>query len=73
MKTPNTIEDEIDRIRIKNYEETKDLTPAQCAERTNRSAEAFVREMGYKFVPAPTGNGMFLVKIQPDPPVRSGE
>jgi len=39
MKTPNTIEDEIDRIRLEIYEETKDMTPAQRAERTNRIAE----------------------------------
>jgi len=73
MKTPNTIEDEIDRIRLKLHEETKDMTPQEYAEHTNRSAEAFVRKMGYKFVPAPTGNGMFLVKIQPDPPASPGE
>ncbi len=40
MKTIRTIEQEINRIRREIYEETKDLTPAQRAERTNKIAEA---------------------------------
>jgi len=67
MKTPNTIEDEIDRIRVKIYEETKGMTPAQRAERTNRNSEAFVNRMGYKFVVINPQGHMKLVKIQPDP------
>jgi len=51
MKTPNTIEDEIDRIRIAIYEETKDMTPEQCVERRKRNTEAFVKECGYRLVP----------------------
>ena len=63
MKTPNTIEDEIDRIRAKISEETKDMTPAQYAEHVNRSADAFIKEMGYKKVPF--GIGYRIVKIKP--------
>jgi len=40
MKTPNTIEDEIDRIRLEIYEETKDMTPEQRVQWTNKIAEA---------------------------------
>ena len=68
MKTPNTIEDEIDRIREKIYEEDKDLTPAQRAERTNRIAEAAVNRIGYKFVVINSQGHMKLVKIEPGTP-----
>jgi len=68
MKKPNTIEDEIDQIRLKIYEETKDMTPAQRVERTRQKSAAFVKEMGYKFVVINPQGHMKLVKIQPDPP-----
>ena len=51
MKTPNTIEDEIDRIRLAIYEETKDLTVAQYVERTNRIGEVIAKQYGLKIVP----------------------
>ena len=50
MKTPNTIEKEINRIRLEIYEETKDLTAAQRAERTNKIAEAVAQEYGFKII-----------------------
>ena len=50
MKTPNTIEDEIDRIRLGIYEETKDMTPAQYVARTNRIAEELAKKYGFKIV-----------------------
>ena len=49
MKTPNTIEDEIDRIRLKIYEETKDMTPEQRADRTNRIGKAIAAKYGFTF------------------------
>ena len=52
MKKPNTIEDEIDRIRLEIYEETKHMTPAQRAARTNRIAEAAAKKYGFKTVPS---------------------
>jgi len=50
MKTPNTIQEEIDRIRLKIYEETKHMTPAQRAERRNKIAEAAALKYGFKIV-----------------------
>ena len=64
---PNPIEDEIDRIREKIYEEEKDMTPAQRVERTHRNAAAFAKEMGYKFVVINPQGHMKLVKIHSDP------
>jgi len=49
MKKPNTIEDEIDRIRLRIYEETKHMTPAQRAERTNKNAQAAAVKYGFNF------------------------
>jgi len=68
MKTPNTIEHDINQIRLKIYEEDKGLTPAQRAEKTRKESAAFVKEMGYKFVVINPQGHMKLVKIQPDPP-----
>ena len=64
MKTLNNIEDEIDRIREKIYEETKDMTPRQRTEHRTRNVEAFIKEMGYKFVPVGPDGHRLLVKIQ---------
>jgi hypothetical protein len=51
MRTPNTIETEIDRIRLEIYEETKHLTSAQRAEHTNKIAEAVAERYGFKISP----------------------
>jgi len=50
MKTPNTIERDINKIRLAIYEETKDMTPAQRAERVNRIGEAAAKKYGFKIV-----------------------
>ena len=68
MKTPNTIEDEIDRIRLAIYEETKYMTPEQCAERRKRNTEVFVKECGYRLVPNHDSlNSMRLEKLANTP------
>jgi hypothetical protein len=48
MKAPNTIEQEINRIRLQIYEETKDMTPQERAERVNRIGEAVAKKYGFK-------------------------
>ena len=53
MKTPNTIEADINQIRLKIYEQEKNMTPAQRVERVNRSAEAAFKRIGYKLVDQP--------------------
>jgi hypothetical protein len=50
MKTPNTIEQEINRVRLEIYEETKDMTAAQRAERTNQIAFTAAQKYGFKIV-----------------------
>lgn len=48
MRNINTIEQEINKIRLQIYEETKDMTPKQRAERVNRIGEAVAKEYGFK-------------------------
>jgi len=71
MKKPNTIEDEINQIRLKIYEEDKGLTSAQRVEKTRNEAASFINEMGYKLVVINPQGHMRLVKIQPEPSQRT--
>ena len=48
MKTPNTIEDEIDAIRRQIYEETKHMTPEQRVEHRRRITEPIIKQFGMK-------------------------
>ena len=50
MNTISRIEQEVNQIRTKIYENTKDMTPAQRAERTNKIAEAAAQKYGFKIV-----------------------
>ena len=50
MKKPNTIEDEIDAIRLQIYEETKHMTPSQLTEYYRKSGEATAKKYGFKIV-----------------------
>jgi hypothetical protein len=45
----NMIEEEINRIRLAIYEETKEMSAAQRAEHTNKIAEAAAQKYGFKF------------------------
>ena len=50
MKTPNTIEQEINQIRLQIYEETKDMTVRERVERINKIGEAAAKKYGFKRV-----------------------
>ena len=50
MKTPNTIEQEINKVRLRIYEETKDLTVEQRVSRVNKIAEDAAKKYGFKMV-----------------------
>jgi len=65
MRTPNTIEEDINRIRLAIYEETKNMTPEQCAERRERNTLEFVKKSGYRFVSHPDiPHARMLVKME---------
>jgi len=50
MKTISKIEQEVNQIRLAIYEETKNMTPAQRAERVNKIGEAAAKKYGFKRV-----------------------
>ena len=56
MKTISKIEQEINRVRLKLYEETKDLTPEQNKARLDKITEAAARKYGYKIVASASDN-----------------
>ena len=50
MKKPNTIEDDLDKIRLQIHERTKDMTPAQYVEYIRKRAEPVIKKYGLKVV-----------------------
>jgi hypothetical protein len=38
------------KVREKNYQETKDLSPAELIEKTRKASEAAIKAMGLKIV-----------------------
>jgi len=50
MKIVDTIEQEIDQIRLQIYEKTKNMTPAQLTEYYNKSGKASSQKYGFKII-----------------------
>jgi hypothetical protein len=50
MKTKNTIEDDLDAIRDKIYEEIKDMSPAEEVEYFKRETEETIKKYGLRLV-----------------------
>ena len=50
MRTISHIEQEVNQIRLKIYEETKDLTPEQYKQRLDKITEAAAKKYGLKVV-----------------------
>jgi len=50
MKAPNQIEQEINRIRLHIYEETKNMTPEQRAAYYAQSAQETAKQYGFRVV-----------------------
>ena len=50
MKTISKIEREVNQIRLKIYEETKDLTPEQYKERLDKLTKSAAKKYGFKIV-----------------------
>jgi len=50
MRAPNTIEHEINQIRLRIYEETKNMTVEERVNRVNRIGEAAAKKYGFKVV-----------------------
>ncbi|MCL2088766.1 MAG: hypothetical protein FWH14_04725 [Oscillospiraceae bacterium] len=69
MTTPNTIEQELNKIRLQIYEETKNMTVRERVERVNRIGETAAKKYGFKRVasvrniPAQTAQGQLRKQI----------
>ena len=50
MKAPNTIEQEINQIRLMIYEKTKDMTPNQLTDYYKQSTETTIKKYGFKVI-----------------------
>ena len=50
MKTTNPIEQEIDQIRLRIYEKTKNMTPAQLTAYYRKSGEESAKKYGFRIV-----------------------
>ena len=53
MKTDNLIEQEINQIRLRIHEKTKDMTPEELAEYYRKSSEESARKYGFRIVACP--------------------
>jgi hypothetical protein len=56
MKNPNTIEDEIDAIRIALYEKTKDMTIKEFNEYVEKQTAPIIKKYGFKVASKIDGN-----------------
>ena len=50
MNKSNTIEQEINKIRLETYKTIKDMTPQQLTEFYRKSGEASAKKYGFKLV-----------------------
>jgi len=50
MKAISNVEREVNKIRLRIYEKTKNMPPEERAERTNKIAETAAKEYGFKIV-----------------------
>ena len=50
MKTISKIEQEVNEIRLANYEETKDMTPAQLTDYYIQSTEQTIIKYGFRVI-----------------------
>jgi len=58
IKTISHVEQEVNQIRLKIYEETKDMTPAQRVERISKIGEAAAKKYGFKRVASAKENSL---------------
>ena len=62
MKTISKIEQEVNQIRLRIYEETKDMTVQERVERVNKIGEAAAQKYGFKRVASARDN--YALEVQ---------
>jgi hypothetical protein len=50
MKTTNTIEQEVNQIRLRIYEKTKNMTPEQLTAYYQKSGEDSAKKYGFRII-----------------------
>jgi len=50
MKAISKVEQDVNQIRLKIYEKTKDMTPEQLSEYYRQSTEATIKKYGFKVI-----------------------
>ena len=56
MTTYKTVEQEVNKIRLKIYEETKNLTPSEYTERVRKIGEEAAKKYGFQRVASANTN-----------------
>ena len=56
MKMYKAVEQEVNQIRLRIYEKTKDMTPSQLTEYYRKSGEATAQKYGFKIVTSANDN-----------------
>jgi hypothetical protein len=62
MKAISKVEQEVNQIRLKIYEKTKDMTPAQLSEYYRQSTETTIKKYGFKVISSVKENSPSLTK-----------
>jgi hypothetical protein len=57
------VEQELNAIRLKNYEKTKDMTTSERIDYLHKKVESGLRQSGYALVPTDDKGAMRLVRI----------
>ena len=52
MKAISKVEQEVNQIRLRIYEKTKGMSPAQLSDYYKQSTEATVKKYGFKVIPS---------------------
>ena len=52
MKKPDTIEQEVNKIRLAIYEETKDMTLEERKEYWHMKTDPIIKKYGFKVIPS---------------------
>ena len=58
MKTYKAVEQKVNLIRLKIYEETKDMTPEQYTERVRKIGEEAAKKYGFQRVASAKANNL---------------
>ncbi|MDR1993265.1 MAG: hypothetical protein LBQ98_07230 [Nitrososphaerota archaeon] len=62
MKPVSSVEKEVNQIRLRIYEKTKDMSPSQLTEYYRKSGEASAKKYGFKIVTSAKENNIAITQ-----------